>query len=46
MPLELAMAAPPAQVDPRVYIQPPLNRKSVGWNPEWTKPWSGWGLPG
>ncbi|GAX72907.1 hypothetical protein CEUSTIGMA_g362.t1 [Chlamydomonas eustigma] len=45
MPLQYAASAPPARVDPRVYIPPPLNKKALGWHPEWTKPCSGWGFP-
>ena len=45
MPLQSTASAPPARLDPRVYIPPPLCKKAAGWNPEWAKPCSGWGLP-
>ena len=45
MPLQYTANAPPAHVDPRVYIPPPLARKALGWSPEWMKPCSGWGMP-
>ncbi|GAX72909.1 hypothetical protein CEUSTIGMA_g364.t1 [Chlamydomonas eustigma] len=45
LPLQAAITAPPAHVEPSVYIPSPLNKKALGWNPEWSKPWSGWGLP-
>ena len=45
LPLLDAEKAPPAHIDPRAYIPPPLCRKAMGWNPEWMKPSSGWGFP-
>eukprot|EP00798_Chlamydomonas_sp_ICE-L_P014457 gene14457-20469_t len=45
LPLLYAKKAPEANVHPSVYIPPPLNQKALGWHPEWTKPWTGWGIP-
>ena len=33
MPLQSTASAPPARLDPRVYIPPPLCKKAAGWNP-------------
>jgi hypothetical protein len=45
VPLRLAQDAPPATVDPKSYIPPPMAQHSVGWTPDWCKPWQGWDLP-
>jgi hypothetical protein len=45
MPLDLASQAPRAEVDPRLYIPPPLRDKALGWYVEWAGVWDGWGLP-
>jgi len=45
LPLEYASTMPPARVNPRAYIPPPLFQRAVGWHPEWGKVWSGWGTP-
>eukprot|EP00798_Chlamydomonas_sp_ICE-L_P013269 gene13269-19111_t len=39
LPLLSATDAPKASVEPLVYIPPPLNQRSMGWYPEWGKPW-------
>ncbi|KAJ9506276.1 hypothetical protein QJQ45_014057, partial [Haematococcus lacustris] len=45
VPLRLAQQAPPARVDPQAYIPAPLQPHSLGWTPDWCKPWQGWNLP-
>lgn len=44
-PLSLAMASPPASVDPGVYLPPALREGSVGWYPESGKVWEQYGIP-
>ncbi|KAK9804567.1 hypothetical protein WJX73_000229 [Symbiochloris irregularis] len=39
IPLEMAAAAPPAQVNPRVYLPPALRPGCTGWHPEYGKAW-------
>jgi hypothetical protein len=43
MPLEVALRAPYARVDPIMYVPPALHPCGLGWHPEWTKAWQGWG---
>ncbi|GLI61840.1 hypothetical protein VaNZ11_004347 [Volvox africanus] len=44
-PLSLAMASPPASVDPAVYMPPALREGAVGWYPESGKVWEQYGIP-
>ena len=43
MPLDIAMCAPFARVDPIMYVPAPLHPCALGWHPEWSKCWQGWG---
>ncbi|GFR47417.1 hypothetical protein Agub_g9134 [Astrephomene gubernaculifera] len=44
-PMSLAMCAPPACVDPAVYLPPALREGSLGWYPESGKVWEQYGIP-
>jgi hypothetical protein len=44
LPLEMADRAPPAILDPALYISPPLRHGAAGWHPESRKAWSGYGM--
>ncbi|PRW44348.1 pyruvate decarboxylase 4 [Chlorella sorokiniana] len=44
LPLQSALHAPRAVVDPAAYVPPPLRPGAVGWQPEWGKVWSCYGL--
>ena len=44
LPLQAALHAPRAAVDPAAYVPPPLRRRAVGWEPEWGKVWSWYGI--
>ena len=35
--LPACVGAPTVELDPRLYIAPPLRKQCVGWNPEWGK---------
>ena len=37
--------APTADIDPAVYMPPPLRYGAVGWFPEWGKVWEKYGIP-
>ena len=41
--LEMAAAAPRAQLDPRTYMGPAL--RPTGWHPETGKAWECWAMP-
>ena len=43
MPLNIALEAPYARVDPILYVPIALHPCGLGWHPEWTKVWQGWG---
>ena len=43
MPLDAALKAPFARVDPIMYVPIALHPCGLGWHPEWTKVWQGWG---
>lgn len=45
IPLEMAAAAPAAEVIPRVYLPPALRPGCTGWHPEYGKAWEYWGMP-
>lgn len=44
-PLHLARHTPMAEIDPAVYLPPPLRHGAVGWYPEWGKVWEKYGIP-
>ena len=37
VPLPALVGTPTVELDPRLYIAPPLRKQCVGWNPEWGK---------
>ncbi|KAL4421157.1 hypothetical protein ABPG77_000792 [Micractinium sp. CCAP 211/92] len=39
------LRAPPARVEDRLYVPPPMRHRAVGWTPEWGKAWYGYGAP-
>lgn len=39
------LQAPPARVEDRLYVPPPMRHHAVGWVPEWGKAWYGYGAP-
>ena len=43
MPLDIALEAPYACVNPIMYVPIALHPCGLGWHPEWTKVWQGWG---
>ena len=43
--LPACVGAPTVELDPRLYIAPPLRKQCVGWYPEWGKAWLGYGVP-
>ena len=43
MPLEVALRAPPARVDPIMYLPVPLHPCAFGWHSYWIKCWQGSG---
>ncbi|CAG9467171.1 unnamed protein product [Pedinophyceae sp. YPF-701] len=45
MPLATASAAPPALIDPQLYLPPPLRAGARGWHPESGKAWLGYNRP-
>ncbi len=44
-PMSLAMSAPPAAVDPAVFLPPALREGALGWYPESGKVWEQYGIP-
>jgi hypothetical protein len=44
LPLELGDRAPPARVEPVLYVSPPLRNGAAGWHPEVRKAWDGYGM--
>jgi len=44
LPLEMADRAPPAILDPALYISPALRHGAAGWHPENRKAWAGYGM--
>lgn len=44
-PMSLAMSAPPAAVDPAVFLPPALREGAMGWYPESGKVWEQYGIP-
>lgn len=45
LPAQGILNAPPARVEDRLYVPPPMRHRAVGWSPEWGKAWYGYGVP-
>ena len=45
IPIAVLEAAPRVNLDPELYVPPPLRRGALGWHLEWGKGWQGWGAP-
>lgn len=44
-PIMVKEAAPRMELDPMLYVPPPLRPGAEGWYLEWGKTWQGWGAP-
>lgn len=44
-PIAILDAAPKVEMDPELYLPPPLRKGAEGWYLEWGKAWQGWGAP-
>lgn len=45
LPVAVLEAAPRVELDPELYVQPPLRQGAEGWYLEYGKCWQGWGVP-
>jgi hypothetical protein len=45
IPVAILEGAPKVEMDPELYIAPPLRKGAEGWYMEWGKAWQGWGAP-
>jgi hypothetical protein len=44
-PIAILEAAPKVNMDPELFVAPPLRKNAEGWYLEWGKAWQGWGAP-
>ncbi|PRW05771.1 ERD4-related membrane [Chlorella sorokiniana] len=42
--MQLTIDAPTVELDPAVFVPPPLRPRAVGWYPEWGKVWEKYGI--
>lgn len=45
VPVAVLEAMPRVELDPALYVPPPLRPKAEGWNLEYGKAWQFWGAP-